>query len=442
MMKQLVLLSLLIVTLAVTLGNAKRLRRGNGVQAEDYKLRLKNHLNVQYSGDFTVGGQPVPVIYDTGSFEVLVLSKLCSDYSASLKVYDAAKSTTFEDLKMTAHHAFASGDVVANEGYDDLKVGDPDSTAEVKHFPFWQIKSHQMTFWHTGNAIFSGIVGLSHAHEVPEGFSGDPDHDMALLEHLNMDAFSLCLERGAAGTTPPGWLTFGQSLNDAQKDASLHWQSIKVTGHTHWAAQLSGMKVDMSENPGVDLSKLCVPSCGALVDSGTSLLSFPVSMRPLTDKLKSMVKADCSNIHELPNLYFKLGGADIVLPPKAYIYKVPTSSGDMCKGEFMEMDKESQFGESFILGMPFLRYYFTIFDKKNKMMHITKATEDCSLSGKTALVSSHSSLNKTSTQGSKYLTKMVAGFTERDYTEATHANLSDLLMPAWARPDKPKKIKF
>eukprot|EP00438_Fugacium_kawagutii_P001251 Skav223447 [mRNA] locus=scaffold350:814571:817354:- [translate_table: standard] len=78
------------------------------------------------------------------------------------------------------------------------------------------------------------------------------------------------------------------------------------------------------------------------------------------------VRSDCSNLDELPTLYFELDGAEV------------TENGSpACRGAFMKVDKESQFGEVFILGMPFLRYYFTVFDRRNKQVHIARSTEDC-----------------------------------------------------------------
>lgn len=61
-------------------------------------LRLSNHFNVQYNGRFTIGDQELPMIYDTGSFEVpasleldlwqvLVLSTKCRSCVKSLSMW-------------------------------------------------------------------------------------------------------------------------------------------------------------------------------------------------------------------------------------------------------------------------------------------------------------------------------------------------------------------
>jgi hypothetical protein len=414
---------------------AGRLRR-NG---KDYRLKLNNHLNVQYSGDFTVGDQPLPVIYDTGSFEVLVLSSLCADCSHDLKVYSSGRSKTFVDLHKEGQHSFASGSVFALEGKDTIKLGDPDSTAEATQFPFWQIKDHKLQFWHTGNAIFSGIVGLTHASNVPFGYGGDPANDAAVLEKMKLDAFSYCLERGPVGATPPGWITFGVGLTQMQQDPHIFWQSVPVAGESHWATSLKSLTVG-NVFDGFDTSKLCKDSCGALFDSGTSLLSFPRSMGPLVDKLKGLVKPDCSNVAQLPTLHFDFGrGVLVDLPPKAYIFQVPTEDGQQqCKGAILQMNQNSQFGETFIFGMPFLRYYLTIFDKGNKKLHFTRANEDCTPASRPILLSERSQLN---VAGGSNLT-LSAGLTQRDYSEGTSANLDDIITHTWILHEETQTLRL
>lgn len=129
------------------------------------------------------------------------------------------------------------------------------------------------------------------------------------------------------------------------------------------------------------------------------------------------MKSDCSNLDELPTLYFELDGAEVVLPPRAYIFKVTEHGSPACRGAFMKVDKESQFGEVFILGMPFLRYYFTVFDRANKQVHIARSTEDCK-------VAPHPSL---------LATNATVGLTSADFAEATSADLGSVIFPAWLK---------
>lgn len=160
--------------------------------SKDYSIELSNHFNVQYSGRFTIGDQELPMIYDTGSFEVLVLSTKCTNCVKTLSMYDYKKSHSFRESPshVVAEHAFVSGDVVTAEGFETLRLGGRDSAVDANDMTFWMVQKHELKFWKTGNAIFSGIVGLSHVKRIPDGFGGDGAEDRSLLEEMHVDACS------------------------------------------------------------------------------------------------------------------------------------------------------------------------------------------------------------------------------------------------------------
>eukprot|EP00933_Yihiella_yeosuensis_P026834 TRINITY_DN20845_c0_g1_i1.p1 TRINITY_DN20845_c0_g1~~TRINITY_DN20845_c0_g1_i1.p1 ORF type:complete len:535 (-),score=98.59 TRINITY_DN20845_c0_g1_i1:86-1690(-) len=404
----------------------------------EYTVRLNNHLNVQYSGDFSIGGQAIPVIYDTGSFEVLVLSTRCLACNKHLQMYNDKNSSTFKPGLKSAEHTFVSGKVVTDEGYDDLRLGRSDSPVVAKAMTIWMVKSHTLAFWETGNAIFSGIIGLSHVDRIPEGYSGDKDDNRYLLSQMGLDSFTLCLSRGA--TYGPGYLTFGKSITTLKKQHPGAFQTVDVSGDSHWAAKLAGFKVSGTGAP--DSSSLCKPSCGALIDSGTSLLTLPRSASALKDWLIQAVKPDCSNLASLPVLTFELDGAKVELPPKAYVFKTRSAAGVKCRGAFMQVDKESQFGETFILGMPFLRYYLTVFDRKNKQMHIARSTDNCKVLDHSGFVAlPHANLHEQATGKDNHIIQTLGegslngageskygSFSSADFTEATEGDLDQALV--------------
>ena len=64
---------------------------------------------------------------------------------------------------------FSAPQVVTVEGFDTLHLGKKDSPVSSTNMTIWQVTKHELSFWKTGNAIFSGIVGLSHVKKIPEG---------------------------------------------------------------------------------------------------------------------------------------------------------------------------------------------------------------------------------------------------------------------------------
>lgn len=383
---------------------------GNEAPA-DYSIRLSNFANVQYSGPVTIGKQTLQAVYDTGSFEILVLSTLCTLCSPELQMYDSAQSKSYAPGAVEAEHRFASGDVITAEGFESVRAGPVDSPFVANSMPFWQIVRHHFKFWQR-RAGFSGIVGLPHKSHIPEGYAGDPRQDEPLLAKLGLTSFAMCLERGPQDS--PGWLHLGRDL----EHGNTAFQSARVLGMVHWATRMTQLR------NGDELTSYCNPSCGAVVDSGTSLISAPPSARPFVDSLKQLVRADCSNFAELPMIKFRLDNVEIQLPPQAYVLR--TGPNKECKVHFMEIDKKSQLGDVWILGMPFLRHYYTIFDRVNKQMHFAATAPDCQVA---------SSVPQTALSNSSGIAGFHSGglsrFAASDLVPLT-ANLTAARGPTWA----------
>jgi hypothetical protein len=405
---------------------------------EGYWLRLDNFNNVQYSAPLSIGGQTLPVIYDTGSFEILVLSKLCHTCEARHAVYDQGKSTSFAATvpNVVTEHLFGSGPVVSQKGFETVHLGGLDSPYVVSKMPFWQVLRHEIAVWDE-NAHFSGIVGLGHPDRIPEGFCTPGNCDVTLLSALNSRNFALCLQRDAPDA--PGWLAMGPNIDAMPTAYGSVFSRVPVIGKSHWGVGMYDFHV-----PGIQEADPCVPSCGAIIDSGTSLIAAPPAALPIVRKLSSMVAKDCSNLHQLPVLRFRLGDVVVELPPKAYVMKNQylVSNGVMdnvfggqeqtvkteCIPAFMTINKESDYGPVWILGMPFLRYYFTIFDRVSKEIFITEATSACKQAR-----AGHAFVN--TTQGLHGSATVGSGLANRYETADFEPNLVDpngIRVPRWA----------
>merc|ERR1740138_816877 len=66
----------------------------------------------------------------------------------------------------------------------------------------------------------------------------------------------------------------------------------------------------------------CKDGCGAVVDTGTSLIAAPPDVIARVEQEMLKLDEDCSNLGELPDLVFNLGGREFSLPPDAYIGRV------------------------------------------------------------------------------------------------------------------------
>ncbi|CAD7943292.1 unnamed protein product [Amoebophrya sp. A25] len=415
---------------------------------KEYRVELKNFQNVQYYGKIGIGKSQngswsyFPAIYDTGSFEILVLSTKCeqcksggydavdmplydSNISDTFSLFDSEKQNTQAKTAMAscekerkddevceyrqifAQHTFGSGPVESVKAWENVKIGSDSDAPELGYFPFWEITWHQIDAWAAG-AKFSAIVGLGPRDYVPpmaeeastaSGDSAETENKTeTLLERGDVNKFSICLERGSAEQQqiiegpeadkmqwPSGWLTFNANTDSGETQ-------VEVVGRVHWAVHMPKFGV----NVGGNFTNLCggdERGCGAIVDSGTSLLAAPT---PVIEGLlaKVNIKEDCSNLDELPPLEFMFGNGtfteSFLLPPSAYVMRVEQTQQQMgvlewfkaaakgglsqarkatsgknatiCVPAFMPLDKEdARLGPVFIMGMSFLRHYRTTY---------------------------------------------------------------------------------
>mmetsp|Transcript_93636 Transcript_93636/g.214160 ORF Transcript_93636/g.214160 Transcript_93636/m.214160 type:complete len:349 (+) Transcript_93636:363-1409(+) len=289
-------------------------------------------------------------------------------------------STTYRvDDQGTHHrHVYGSGPADTDLAFERVTVG-----PSLMAFPqaFWEITSHKiavMDFAH-----FQAIVGIGH------GDSPVVEDHPTLLQNMKIDEFSWCVERDDGA---PGWMFWG---SEPHLHASM--VSVPVVGKIHWGVVLAGLGLQHSDGRHTKLSGVCNPTCGAIVDSGTSLIAAPAEdIRVITD-LVGAVNKDCSNIDSLPTLTLTLGGQEFELPPRAYILRSeePVLDDSMngllrvlafqpkveiktvCRHAFTEMDQETQYGKMWILGIPWLRQYYTTFNRVEKKLYVAPAGDGC-----------------------------------------------------------------
>merc|ERR1719158_2519725 len=105
---------------------------------------------------------------------------------------------------------------------------------------------------------------------------------------------------------------------------------------------------------------LCKGNCQVAVDTGTSLMAGPTEViNALIDKLN--VANDCANYKSLPDLGFIVGDHILNLKPEDYVDKAE----DGCSVALMTLDIPPPKGPLFIFGDPFLRKYYTVYDREN-----------------------------------------------------------------------------
>merc|ERR1711937_499684 len=110
-----------------------------------------------------------------------------------------------------------------------------------------------------------------------------------------------------------------------------------------------------------------------VVDTGTSVLAGPPSaVNKLVAKVGS-VEADCSNVASLPTVTFTFAGKDFDLGPDFYVIRAKDGSGkEQCE---MGIQGINAGAPIWILGDPFLRKYYTVWDAEQKRVGFATAKQ-------------------------------------------------------------------
>lgn len=159
--------------------------------ARSYRQTLHNFGNVQYSGDFTIGGQHIRGLIDTGSWNLILRSTRCDECTHPTPPYNHSASSTYKTRGIVTKHYFASGDCQTLMGTDVASVG-PLSTQEQA---IYEITSHSLRILDT--VRYAAIVGMG---LLPH------DGEKTLPMSFGLDEFSVCFQK-AGGSD--GFLTWG-----------------------------------------------------------------------------------------------------------------------------------------------------------------------------------------------------------------------------------------
>jgi hypothetical protein len=157
-----------------------------------YRQPMANMQNTQYSAKFDIGEITMKGIFDTGSFELLVLSEKCEH--CSVTPYDAEKSPTFKPNGTVVQHVFGSGPCLSMKGYEQVSVG-PMSASKMT---FYEIVQHNIPVFE--GASFSAIVGLGDGPTRRTRASSRSSASMSSRSVWSAQAERMAGSRGAANS--------------------------------------------------------------------------------------------------------------------------------------------------------------------------------------------------------------------------------------------------
>lgn len=313
----------------------------------------------EYYGKIAVGIPPQEflVVFDTGSGNLLLPGKECTDEACtSHKRFDSALSKNAKQI------AFAdSQDKPVDKGGDRDVVTITFGTGEMSGV-FVQDKICIGSICTHGNFVsateesdepfslvpFDGIFGLA-LPQMSEGKGFNILDCMVRDKVLKSNAFAVFF---GSGDKEDSEITFGEYKRERMA-SELFYAAVSTPGY--WQVEMEDITI---ANARQDLCN--GKRCQVAVDTGTSLLAGPTEIvNALTDRLA--VADDCANYKKLPMLGFVVEGHILNLKPEDYVDK----SEDGCSVTLMTLDIPPPKGPLFIFGDPFLRKYYTVYDRDN-----------------------------------------------------------------------------
>lgn len=352
-----------------------------------FRQAMDNFNDLQYYGNITVGMQELHAVLDTGSIEFVVISDKCRGWCGTKNLYHAEGSDTYKNGSTSLVLSYGSGQLTATEAYDSVSVG----PIHVKTAPFWEVIDANMPL--LVESDFQAIVGLgpipTDATTLAPRRRTNDNSSAVLLKKFRIDRFGVCLGREPGSA---GWFTWN---DDSIKNPTFHFNKLEISDTGYWMAKLEDVRLGTQ-------SVACEFGCGAVVDSGTSLLAMPETAYNDMARLVERLNADCQDLAQLPDLRFKLNGVQHSLPADSYMghvygetansvsrhfkrskgtHKRGKVNATACEVALMHIEMDSSLGEVWILGSPFFRKYYSVFvqgsREKKPALYTALATPEC-----------------------------------------------------------------
>jgi len=312
----------------------------------------------EYFGKIAIGSpaQEFLVVFDTGSGNLVLPSTQCADQACKMhKRFNAVNSSTALDIAFAeepdkvvdkggdrdvATVTFGTGELSGVFVKDKICVGsicthgDFVVATEESDVPF-------------GLAPFDGIFGLA----LPQ-MSESPHFNMldCMIRDGVLRASMFSFFFGATDSDESE-ISFGK-YRPERMASELFW--VPITNPGYWQVAMKDITISHQR------TKLCHSDCQVVVDTGTSLMAGPSEIiNGLIEKVN--VANNCSNFNALPDIGFIIGNHILNLQANDYVDR----SEDGCSVALMTLDIPPPKGPLFIFGDPFLRKYYTVYDREN-----------------------------------------------------------------------------
>lgn len=332
---------------------------------------------VDVFGQVEVGEPPqlFNVALDTGSGNLMLTSSLCRDLGCMPhKPYDAALSSSAQavDLGPRAGEAL----IAFPEGQPEevtvaMATGQADGLTMMDRVCLGQaqagacatsgfISMTRMSREPWDSFPFDGVLGLgmpAASMDKRFNFFGN----LAEQGILRRNRFAVWL--AAEHDQEDSEITFGD-FPEHRLGSEILWLPVSNTDTGMWQVHMADAAVNNH------LLGVCGRNgCEAAFDTGTSVIAGPSAW--VEGVLAGLnIATDCSNYDTLPMLGFAMRMYILNIEKTNFVKRV----GDYCYHQLLKVDVPPPKGPLVLLGNPFLKQYFTIFDRDSLKVGVSFST--------------------------------------------------------------------
>lgn len=343
---------------------------------------------LQYYGQVAVGTPPQKfvVIFDTGSGHLMVPSVKCeSPACARHKRFMANASSTAvaigwadnplvpakdDDDRDTMVVNFAMGDAVGQYSRDRVCLGGSKLFCATADF----VETTEESDDPFKNADWDGVLGLGQSVSDAPEFNIFGVLASNSTPAMRQPVFAVYLGRELNDESE---ITFGD-VREERMATPLTWVPVYEEGY--WQFQFTDFL--LNGKPMGLCKKYGQRQCQAVLDTGSSLMMGPQNdLVPLLTALQfpKSTHINCTEGQQFPKLGFMIAGKKFEMEPDDYMdraWEVGQKKGQQsCWAHLMPIGDTGR-GPIFVLGMPFLRAFYTAYDVKAKKIGIAVANHE------------------------------------------------------------------
>ena len=152
-------------------------------------VKAKNFVNAQYTVEINLGNPPqtLDAVADTGSFELIVTSQVCTGCEPH-RYFNSSNSSTFRKRGMVVETHFGQGLVRSEANYDEVRLG----RVRVTNQSVLLMQVNELRGF--AEASYDAVMGLG-----VKKFARANDSDLSLMSSMGADIVSVCC---ALSSTP------------------------------------------------------------------------------------------------------------------------------------------------------------------------------------------------------------------------------------------------